>query len=112
MPHEMHYNPLGTVHGGVIATVLDSATGCAVPSVLSAGKGYTSLDLTVKYLCPVTVETGPITATGTVLSPGSRTALAKASLTDSRDRLHWLCHFDVHDLRPAGLSAVEGPAGE
>jgi uncharacterized protein (TIGR00369 family) len=86
-PHEMHYNPLGTVHGGVIATLLDSATGCAVHSVLPAGKGYTSLDLTVKYLRPVTAETGRVTATGTVLSRGSRTALAEARLTDGRDHL-------------------------
>lgn len=87
VPHETHYNPLGTVHGGVISTVLDSATGCAVHSVLPAGKGYTSLDLTVKYLRPVTAATGRVTATGTVLSRGSRTALAEARLTDSRGRL-------------------------
>jgi uncharacterized protein (TIGR00369 family) len=86
-PHEMHYNPLGSVHGGVIATLLDSAAGCAVHSILPAGTGYTSLDLTVKYLRPVTATTGRILATGTVLSRGSRTALAEAKLTDKRDRL-------------------------
>jgi uncharacterized protein (TIGR00369 family) len=83
----MHYNPLGLVHGGVIATLLDSAAGCAVHSVLPAGTGYTSLDLTVKYLRPVTAETGRILATGAVISRGSRTALAQAKLTDKRDRL-------------------------
>jgi len=86
-PAEMHYNPLGSVHGGVIATLLDSAAGCAVHSVLPAGMGYTSLDLTTKYLRPVTAETGRVIVTGTVLSKGSRTALAEARLTDSRDRL-------------------------
>ncbi len=86
-PHEMHYNPLGTVHGGVIATLLDSAAGCAVHSVLPAGLGYTSIDLTTKYLRPVTVDTGRVIVTGTVLSRGSRTALAEARLTDARDRL-------------------------
>jgi len=86
-PHEMHYNPLGTVHGGVIATVLDSAAACAVHSVLTAGQGYTSLDLTSKYLRPVTAETGRVIVTGTVLSRGARTALAEARLTDGRDRL-------------------------
>jgi uncharacterized protein (TIGR00369 family) len=86
-PHETHYNPLGTVHGGVIATLLDSATGCAVHSVLPAGLGYASLDLMVKYLRPVTAATGRILATGTVLSRGSRTALAEAKLTDQRGRL-------------------------
>lgn len=87
VPHEMHYNPLGTVHGGVLATMLDSAAGCAVHSVLPAGMGYTSMDLTTKYLRPVTAHTGRIIATGTVLSRGSRTALAEARITDSRDRL-------------------------
>ncbi len=87
VPQEMHYNPLGTVHGGVLATLLDSATGCAVHSVLPAGVGYTSMDLTTKYLRPVTAATGKVIATGTVLARGSRTALAEAKLTDSRDRL-------------------------
>jgi uncharacterized protein (TIGR00369 family) len=86
-PREFHYNPLGSVHGGVIATLLDSAAGCAVHSVLSAGEGYTSVDLTTKYLRPITTETGVVTATGTVLSRGSRTALAQAHLTDGRGRL-------------------------
>jgi uncharacterized protein (TIGR00369 family) len=87
VPREFHYNPLGTVHGGVIATLLDSAAGCAVHSVLSAGEGYTSLDLTTKYLRPITTATGEVTATGSVLSRGSRTALAQARLTDARGRL-------------------------
>jgi uncharacterized protein (TIGR00369 family) len=86
-PHEMHYNPLGTVHGGVIATLLDSATGCAVHSVLPAGTGYTTVDLTTKFLRPVTAGTGRVIVTGNVLSRGTRTALAEAKLTDSRDRL-------------------------
>ena len=86
-PEEMHYNPLGTVHGGVIATLLDSAAGCAVHSVLPEGTGYTSVDLSVKYLRPVTIDTGRVVATGTVVSRGSRTALAEARLTDCRDRL-------------------------
>ena len=86
-PREFHYNPLGTVHGGVIATMLDSAAGCAVHSVLPAGEGYTSVDLATKYLRPVTVDTGEITATGTVVSRGARTALAEARLTDARGRL-------------------------
>ena len=87
VPQEFHYNPLGSVHGGVIAMLLDSAAGCAVHSVLPAGEGYTSVDLVTKYLRPVTVETGEITAVGSVLSRGSRTALAEARLTDARGRL-------------------------
>ncbi|OPF78857.1 aromatic compound degradation protein PaaI [Streptomyces antioxidans] len=87
IPGEDHYNPLGSVHGGVYATLLDSASGCAVHSTLPAGVGYTSLDLTVKFLRPVTVDTGGIRAVGTVLSSGRRTALAQAQLLDEADRL-------------------------
>ncbi len=87
VPDEMHYNPLGSVHGGVIALLLDSAAGCAVHSVLPAGIGYTSIDLVTKYLRPVTAGTGRIVAEGTVISRGSRTALAEARLTDARGKL-------------------------
>jgi len=87
VPAEYHYNPLGTVHGGVIATLLDSAAGCAVHSVLPAGTGYTSVDLVTKYLRPVTIATGRVTAEGGVISRGSRTALAEARLTDEDGRL-------------------------
>jgi uncharacterized protein (TIGR00369 family) len=84
---EFHYNPLGVVHGGVLATVLDTAAGCAVHTTLPAGVGYTSLDLTTKFLRPVTVDSGRLTCVGTILSQGRRTALAEARLTDARDRL-------------------------
>ncbi|HEX6232918.1 MAG TPA: PaaI family thioesterase [Jiangellaceae bacterium] len=86
-PHEFHYNPLGTVHGGVLATLLDTATGCAVHSTLPAGIGYTSVDLTTKFLRQVTVDTGPLRCEGVVLSAGRRTALAEARLTDGQGRL-------------------------
>jgi len=87
VPAEHHYNPLGSVHGGVIATLLDSAAGCAVHSVLPAGTGYTSVDLVTKYLRPVTTRTGRVTAEGSVIARGSRTALAEARLTDEQGRL-------------------------
>ncbi|MFJ5531782.1 PaaI family thioesterase [Streptomyces sp. NPDC093261] len=87
VPGEEHYNPIGSVHGGVYATLLDSAAGCAVHSTLPQGMAYTSLDLTVKFLRPVTVDTGEVRAVGTVLSSGRRTALAQAQLLDSADRL-------------------------
>ncbi|MFD7447038.1 PaaI family thioesterase [Streptomyces sp. NPDC059909] len=86
-PGEEHYNPIGSVHGGVYATLLDSAAGCAVQSVLPAGMGYTSLDLNLKFLRPITVDTGKVRAVGTVLNQGRRTALAQAELFDSQDRL-------------------------
>ncbi|WP_318219039.1 PaaI family thioesterase [Streptomyces sp. SCL15-6] len=87
MPGEEHYNPIGSLHGGVYATLLDSAAGCAVQSTLSEGMAYTSLDLTVKFLRPITVDTGKVRAVGTVVSGGRRTGLAQAELRDGTDRL-------------------------
>jgi uncharacterized protein (TIGR00369 family) len=84
---EFHYNPLGTVHGGVLSTLLDTATGCAVHSTLPAGVGYTTLDLSVKFLRPVTVGSGLLRCEGTLISRGRRTALAEAKLTDATGRL-------------------------
>ncbi len=87
VPGEHHLNPLGTVHGGVIAAMLDTVAGCAVHSVLPAGTGYTSLDLHTRFLRPITPATGRVRAEGTVVSRGSRTATAEARLVDERDRL-------------------------
>lgn len=86
-PAEYHYNPIGSVHGGVYATLLDSAAGCAVHTMLPAGTGYTSLDLSVRFLRAVRVATGTITCTGTVTHLGRRTALADARLEDAEGRL-------------------------
>jgi uncharacterized protein (TIGR00369 family) len=77
---EFHYNPLGGVHGGVISTLLDTAAACAVHSTLAPGELYTSLDLTVKFLRPVTVDSGVLTCEGTVIQRG-------AQLTDERGKL-------------------------
>jgi uncharacterized protein (TIGR00369 family) len=88
MPAEtFHYNPLGGVHGGVISTLLDTAAACSVHSTLAAGEMYTSLDLTVKFLRPVTADSGLLTCEGTVLQRGRRTALAQAELTDGRGKV-------------------------
>jgi uncharacterized protein (TIGR00369 family) len=86
-PQEFHYNPLGTVHGGVLATLLDTAAGCSVHSSLPAGVGYTSLDLTTKFLRPVTVDSGVLRCEGSVISRGRTIALAEARLTDASGRL-------------------------
>ncbi|MEU6078737.1 PaaI family thioesterase [Micromonospora sp. NPDC047074] len=87
VPQEFHYNPLGTVHGGVISTLLDTAAACAVHTTLPAGVGYTSLDLNVKFLRPVTIASGTLRCEGTVLQRGRRTALAEAKLFDAQSRL-------------------------
>ena len=79
-PSLEHYSPLGMVHGGVAATLLDTVMGCALHTVLPQGTGYSTLDISVRYLRPVTVETHTVLATGTVLHKGRRTATAEARL--------------------------------
>ncbi|MGW6442592.1 PaaI family thioesterase [Lentzea sp. NPDC055074] len=86
-PEEFHYNPIGSVHGGIYATLLDTAAGCAVHSVLAAGTGYTSLDLAVRFLRPIRTDTGTVTCVGTLVHQGRRTALAEARLVDGAGRL-------------------------
>jgi uncharacterized protein (TIGR00369 family) len=86
-PNESHYNPIGAVHGGFVCTVLDSAAGCAVQTTLAAGMGYTSLEIKVNYLRTVSATSGPLTAVGTVIKPGSRIAFAEAVVTDGEGRV-------------------------
>ncbi|MFD4636840.1 PaaI family thioesterase [Lentzea sp. NPDC058436] len=86
-PQEFHYNPIGSVHGGIHATMLDTAAGCAVHSALPAGTGYTSLDLAVRFLRPIRTDTGTVTCVGTLVHLGRRTALAEARLVDGAGRL-------------------------
>jgi uncharacterized protein (TIGR00369 family) len=105
-PEEFHYNPIGSVHGGVYATLLDSATGCAVHTMLPAGVGYTSLDLTVKFLRAITVDTGRVRCLGTVTHLGGRTALAEARLLDAADRLLATAVSSVLVIRPQPGAAI------
>ena len=86
VPQYRHYNPLGSVHGGVLSTMLDTAAGCSVHTTLAAGEAYTSLDLTVKFLRPASVESGRLRAEGRVIHRGRRTALAEALLFDQSGR--------------------------
>src|SRR6185312_2174361 len=75
-PDESVYNPIGTVHGGYAATLLDSCVGCAVHSMLKAGQGYTTLELKVAYHRAITKDTGPVRAEGKVVKIGGRAAFA------------------------------------
>jgi len=103
-PQEWHLNPLGTVHGGVISTLLDTAAACAVHSTLPVGTGYTTVDLTSTFLRPVRAGQGELRVVGTVLSRGRRTALGQAQLLDHRDRLV------AHATSTCLLLAVDAPA--
>ena len=86
-PDESMYNPIGTIHGGVICTLLDTVVGCAVHTTLPAGQAYTSLDLNVSYLRPVQAASGPLTATGRVVRPGSKAAFAEGTIHDASGKL-------------------------
>jgi len=86
-PGERHYNPLGTVHGGIAATLLDSAMGCAVHTTLGEGEAYTTLELKVNFVRAITEATGRVVATGSVIHRGGRVATAEARLTDEDGRL-------------------------
>jgi uncharacterized protein (TIGR00369 family) len=88
VPDERVYNPIGTVHGGYAATLLDSAVGCAVHSMLKAGQGYTTLELKVAYHRALTKGTGPVQAEGKVIQFGRRAAFAEGRLTDAAGRLY------------------------
>src|SRR5207247_1407706 len=86
-PAERHYNPLGTVHGGIAATLLDSAMGCAVHTTLNEGEAYRTLELKVNYVRAITEATGRVVAAGSVIHRGGRLATAEARLTDKNGRL-------------------------
>jgi len=79
-PGEEHYNPIGVVHGGYASTILDSALGCAVHTTLPAEVGYTSQTLEVKYLRPITRDTGDVRAEAEVVYRGRKTATSEARL--------------------------------
>ena len=79
-PAEFLYNPIGVVHGGFALTILDSAMGCAVHSVLAAGEGYTSLETSVNFVRPITLETGRVRCEGKILHRGGRIATAEGRL--------------------------------
>lgn len=87
-PGDHAYNPIGTVHGGYAATLLDSACGCAVHSQLSATQAYTTLELKIAYHKAITRDTGLLRAEAKVLSIGRRAAFAEGRLTDAQGRLY------------------------
>lgn len=87
-PAEYHYNPIGVVHGGLAATLLDSAMGCAVHSMLPAGAGYTTLEIKVNYVRAMTAETGGVRCEAKVIHVGGRTATAEGRVVDSSGKLY------------------------
>ncbi len=107
-PEEHLYNPQGVVHGGLLATLLDTVMGCAVHTRLVAGEAYTTTDLHVQFVRPVTTASGRLVATGEVVHLGRTTATATARVVDAAGRL---CAHGSSTLvvrRPRG----DGAAGE
>ncbi len=87
-PTEVHYNPIGTVHGGVIGTLLDSAMGMSVQSLLEAGVRYTTLEYKVNFLRPLTTSVGEVRAEGSVIHRGRTQAVAEAKLIDGNGKVY------------------------
>ena len=87
LPGFRHYNPIGSVHGGYAAILLDSAMGLAVHSALPAGAGYTTLEFKISFIKGMTRDTGPVKSEGRTLSVGRRAATAEGRITDSSGRL-------------------------
>lgn len=88
IPLPQHYNPLGTVHGGWFATLLDSALGCAVQTLLPAGRSYTTAELSLNIVRSASHKTGPLRAVATVIHAGRQLATAEARVEDERGKLY------------------------
>ena len=87
VPEFAFYNPIGVVHGGYAATLLDSCMGCAVHASLPAGQAYTTLEFKINFVRALTDKTGRVRAEGRVIHPGSRAATAEGKLYDGRGKL-------------------------
>ena len=108
VPGFRHYNPIGSVHGGYAATLLDSAMGLCVHSMLPAGSGYTTLEFKISFIKGMTKDTGPVRSEGRTLNVGRRAATAEARITDAKGRL--VAHatttclvFDIPAHGPKGM---------
>jgi len=87
-PTEAVYNGAGVAHGGYAATMLDSAMGCAINTTAPVGKWFTTLELKINYMRPLTVEVGQVRCEATVLHSGKRVAMAEARIVDSTGKIH------------------------
>ena len=86
-PAEFHYNPIGTVHAGLAATLLDSAMGCALVTTLPPATRWTTLELKANFTRAMTVETGLVRCIGSIVHPGRRVATTEARIEDAEERL-------------------------
>ena len=87
-PAEYHYNPIGMVHGGFAATMLDTVMGCAIHTTLPAGVGYTTLEIKINYIRPLTDALGKVFCHGTAVHVGNRVATAEGKIVDAEGKLY------------------------
>jgi uncharacterized protein (TIGR00369 family) len=87
-PQHRHYNPIGSVHGGFHATLLDSCVACAIQSTLEAGQGYTTIELKINYIRALTDRVGPVRAEGRVIHSGKQIGTAEGKLLDADGKLY------------------------
>lgn len=106
-PAEYHYNPIGAVHGGFAAALCDSAMACAVHSTLPARTGYTTLELKVNYIRPLTKDIGPVQCEGRTIAVGGRIATAEARLTDAAGTLYAHATTTCLIIRPRQADPAE-----
>lgn len=104
-PGERHYNPIGVVHGGLAATLCDSAMGCAVQSLLPAGVGYTTLEFKINFVRAVLDTTGPVRCAAEIVHLGKRSAVASARVVDAEGTLYAHATTTCLVLRPEPRSA-------
>jgi uncharacterized protein (TIGR00369 family) len=88
LPEFRHYNPIGTVHGGFAATLLDSSLGCAIFSTLAKGEAWTTLELKLNLVRPITKDTGPVSADGRIIHRGRTVATSEGTLKDKAGKLY------------------------
>lgn len=87
VPGARHFNPLGSVHGGWAATVLDSALGCCIHTLLGKGEGYSTVEMKINYLRPISDKTGVVTCEGKVVNKGRTLAVSEARMVDEKGKL-------------------------
>lgn len=110
LPGAAHLNPLGTVHGGWAATIMDSALGCAIHSTLDKGEGYATVEFKVNLTRPISPHTGIVTCEGRVVHKGRTLAVSEASLKDDEGRLlafgtETCSIFPIDNLKPRQVPA-------
>ena len=111
VPAEYHYNPIGTVHGGLACALFDSAMGCAIHAALPAGVGYTTVELKVNFLRPISTRTGRVLCEGKTIHVGGRIATAEARLLDGSGKLYGHATTTCMILRGEGGGEARKDAG-